>query len=205
MKLNALLVTAALATGALSPAAQAETLRWAAQNDILTLDPHSQNHATTNAILMHVVRGPDALQREVRGRARAGHEVDDDQPDPGALRTAQGREIPRRHAVHRRRRGLLASAASSSRRARCGIYVSGIAEIKKIDDHTVDFMLSGPNAAAAAQHHRLPHHEQGVVGEEPHHQRAGLQGQGRQLRVAQRERHRRRTGSPAGRPTSASR
>jgi peptide/nickel transport system substrate-binding protein len=33
------------------------TLRWAAQNDILTLDPHSQNHATTNAILMHAYEG----------------------------------------------------------------------------------------------------------------------------------------------------
>ncbi|MFM8696031.1 MAG: hypothetical protein ACKOEN_05000, partial [Betaproteobacteria bacterium] len=27
-------------------AAPAVTLRWAAQNDILTLDPHSQNHST---------------------------------------------------------------------------------------------------------------------------------------------------------------
>ena len=31
----------------------ADTLRWAAQNDILTLDPHSQNHATTNNIVGH--------------------------------------------------------------------------------------------------------------------------------------------------------
>ena len=31
----------------------AVTLKWAAQNDILTLDPHSQNHATTISILQH--------------------------------------------------------------------------------------------------------------------------------------------------------
>ncbi len=37
--------------------AQAQTLRWAAQNDILTLDPHSQNHATTNALLQHAYEG----------------------------------------------------------------------------------------------------------------------------------------------------
>ena len=36
---------------------QATTLRWAAQNDILTFDPHSQNHATTLAMLMHVYEG----------------------------------------------------------------------------------------------------------------------------------------------------
>ena len=33
--------------------AQAVEFKWAAQNDILTLDPHSQNHATTNNIVGH--------------------------------------------------------------------------------------------------------------------------------------------------------
>jgi peptide/nickel transport system substrate-binding protein len=33
--------------------AYSASLKWAAQNDILTLDPHSQNHATTNSILQH--------------------------------------------------------------------------------------------------------------------------------------------------------
>ena len=36
---------------------QAANLKWAAQNDILTLDPHSQNHATTNSILQHTYEG----------------------------------------------------------------------------------------------------------------------------------------------------
>src|SRR4030095_5671754 len=31
--------------------------RWAAQNDILTLDPHSQNHATTLSIMQHTYEG----------------------------------------------------------------------------------------------------------------------------------------------------
>ncbi|MFN9192826.1 MAG: ABC transporter substrate-binding protein, partial [Pseudomonadota bacterium] len=42
---------------AIGTSAQAQTLRWAAQNDVLTLDPHSQNHATTNAILQHAYEG----------------------------------------------------------------------------------------------------------------------------------------------------
>jgi peptide/nickel transport system substrate-binding protein len=37
--------------------ASAASLKGAAQNDILTADPHSQNHATTNAILMHTYEG----------------------------------------------------------------------------------------------------------------------------------------------------
>ena len=35
----------------------AATLKWGAQNDILTLDPHSQNHATTHSILQHTYEG----------------------------------------------------------------------------------------------------------------------------------------------------
>ena len=47
-----LLIAGLLAAPALTMA-QGQTLRWAAQNDILTLDPHSQNHATTNNIMSH--------------------------------------------------------------------------------------------------------------------------------------------------------
>jgi peptide/nickel transport system substrate-binding protein len=56
MSLKTLLAAAALAAACAVPA-QAQTLRWAAQNDVLTLDPHSQNHATTNAILQHAYEG----------------------------------------------------------------------------------------------------------------------------------------------------
>ena len=44
--------------------AHAVTLKWGAQNDILTFDPHSQNHATTNTMVMHVYEG---LTRYGRG------------------------------------------------------------------------------------------------------------------------------------------
>lgn len=57
MNLNALLASVALAAGVLTAPAHANTLRRAAQNDILTLDPRSQNHAPTNAILMHSYEG----------------------------------------------------------------------------------------------------------------------------------------------------
>ena len=52
--LLALAIAAAVAVPALG---HAKTFRWAAQGDILTMDPHSQNHATTNAILMHAYEG----------------------------------------------------------------------------------------------------------------------------------------------------
>ena len=46
---------AALSMAALS--SHAAPLKWAAQNDILTMDPHSQNHSTTHSLLQHTYEG----------------------------------------------------------------------------------------------------------------------------------------------------
>ncbi|MFZ9625856.1 MAG: ABC transporter substrate-binding protein, partial [Burkholderiaceae bacterium] len=51
------LVAAGAAFALAAGSASAAQLRWAAQNDILTLDPHSQNHATTNNIVGHAYEG----------------------------------------------------------------------------------------------------------------------------------------------------
>src|SRR6185369_3118283 len=37
--------------------AHGAALRWAAQNDVLTLDPHSQNHTTSIAVQQHAYEG----------------------------------------------------------------------------------------------------------------------------------------------------
>ncbi|HRH89249.1 MAG TPA: ABC transporter substrate-binding protein [Rubrivivax sp.] len=143
MKLSTLLAAAAIACAAAGGTAQAETLRWAAQNDILTLDPHSQNHATTNAILMHSYEGLTRYNEkfevepalatkwtmisptQVRFELRKGVKFADGSPftaddvifSLGRIKQPQGT---------------------------MQIYVTGINEIKKIDDHTVDFILSAP-------------------------------------------------------------
>jgi peptide/nickel transport system substrate-binding protein len=143
MKLSSLLAAAAIACAAAAGTAQAETLRWAAQNDILTLDPHSQNHATTNAILMHSYEGLTRYNEkfevepalatkwtmvsptQVRFELRKGVKFADGSPFTaddvifsfGRIKQPQGT---------------------------MQIYVTGISEIKKIDDHTVDFILTAP-------------------------------------------------------------
>ncbi len=144
MQLKPLLAAAALAASLFAMPAQAETLRWAAQNDILTLDPHSQNHATTNAILMHSYEGLTRYNQkfevepalatkwtvisptQVRFDLRKGVKFADGTPFTaddvifsfGRIKQPQGT---------------------------MSIYVAGIADIKKVDDHTIDIMLSGPN------------------------------------------------------------
>lgn len=141
----ALAATAAVTSMvAVVPVASAQTLRWAAQNDILTLDPHSQNHATTNAILMHAYEGltrysatyqiePALATKwtftsptQVRFELRKGVKFHDGTPFTaddvifsfGRIRQPQGT---------------------------MGIYVTGISDIKKVDDHTVDFIMATPN------------------------------------------------------------
>ncbi|MBP6763418.1 MAG: ABC transporter substrate-binding protein [Rubrivivax sp.] len=143
MKLKTLLSTLALAAMVAIPA-QAQTLRWAAQNDILTMDPHSQNHATTSAILMHAYEGltrygasyevePALATKwtfisptQVRFELRKGVKFQDGTPFTaddvvfsfGRIRQPQGT---------------------------MQIYVTGITEVRKIDSHTVDLMLAAPN------------------------------------------------------------
>lgn len=146
MKVKALVAAAAAAAiaAAMAVPVHAQTLRWAAQNDILTLDPHSQNHATTNAILMHAYEGltrySDKYEVEpalatkwtflsptqVRFELRRGVKFHDGSPFTaddvifsfGRIRQPQGT---------------------------MQIYVTGISEIRKIDDHTIDMVLSAPN------------------------------------------------------------
>ncbi len=144
MKLNAILAATVLAATLAAGPATATTLRWAAQNDILTLDPHSQNHATTNAIMAHAYEGltrytakyevEPALATKwtftsptlVRFELRKGVKFHDGSPltaddvifSFGRIKQPQGT---------------------------MQIYVTGISEIKKIDDHTIDVVLSAPN------------------------------------------------------------
>jgi peptide/nickel transport system substrate-binding protein len=124
--------------------AQAATLRWAAQNDVLTLDPHSQNHATTIAILQHVYEGL------VRYDKKFGVEP--------ALATAWQAISPTQWRFNLRRNVRFHDGSPftaddvlfSFERIRqpqgtMQVYVGGVKELRKIDDHTVDFVLDGPN------------------------------------------------------------
>jgi peptide/nickel transport system substrate-binding protein len=142
--LHALALASALAVSVLNPlGATAEPLRWGAQNDILTMDPHSQNHATTNAIMMHTYEG---LTR-----------YDKDYKVEPALATSWQQISPTQWRFNLRK-GVSFNDGSpftaddvvfSFERIRqpqgtMQVYVTGIKEVKKIDDHTVDMILDAP-------------------------------------------------------------
>jgi peptide/nickel transport system substrate-binding protein len=143
MKLKTLLSLASLCAALASPL-QAQTLRWAAQNDILTMDPHAQNHATTNAILQHAYEGlvrysakyevePALATKwtfvtptQVRFELRKGVKFHDGSPF-----TAD--DVVFSYGRIKQPQGTM------------GIYVAGVSDVKKVDEHTVDFVLSAPN------------------------------------------------------------
>lgn len=143
MKMKALLAAAAI-TAALSAPAQAATLRWAAQNDILTMDPHSQNHATTNAILMHAYEGLTryGVNREVEpGLATKWTFI-----SPTQVRFELRKGVKFHDGSDFTADDVIFSFGRIKQpQGTMQIYVTGITEIKKIDSHTVDFILSAPN------------------------------------------------------------
>lgn len=144
MKLRARWLGVALAAIVLLAPLHAATLRWAARDDILTLDPHSQNHTTTHAILMHAYEGLTRYGPQYAvepGLASAWTFV-----TPTQVRFELRRGVKFHDGTAFTADDVLFSFERISQpQGNLQIYVTGIAEIRKIDDYTVDFILSGPN------------------------------------------------------------
>jgi peptide/nickel transport system substrate-binding protein len=135
---------AALACGLLTAlCVGAAPLRWAAQNDVLTLDPHSQNHTTSLTIAAHVYEG---LVRR----------AENNQPEP-SLATKWTHVSPTQVRFELRRGVkfhdgspftaddvLFSFARIREPQGAMQAYVSGIREIRKLGDHSIDVMLEAP-------------------------------------------------------------
>ena len=144
MKLKSLMVAAAVAAALSGLPAHASTLRWAAQNDILTTDPHSQNHATTNAILMHAYEGLTRynVAREVEPALATKWTY----ISPTQVRFELRKGVKFHDGTPFTADDVLFSFGRIKQpQGTMQIYVTGISEIKKIDDHTIDMILAAPN------------------------------------------------------------
>ena len=141
-----LILAVALLGAGTTATLQAQTMRWASQGDAQTMDPRVAE------------RGPDQLDQPDGLRA-AGHaatssstscpslatEWQQTSPAELALQAAAQREVPRRLAVHRRRRGVLGACARSEPTSQIANYASALGTPKKVDDMTVEFQLAAPN------------------------------------------------------------
>ncbi|MFN5047460.1 ABC transporter substrate-binding protein [Roseateles sp.] len=129
----------ALATGV-----KAAPLHWAAQNDVLTLDPHSQNHGTTSAILAHAYEGLTRYGKTYQIEPALATKWT--QISPTQVRFELRRGVKFHDGSPFTADDVLFSFARIKQpQGTMQAYVNGIAEIKKIDSHTVDFILSAPN------------------------------------------------------------
>ena len=144
MNLKRVLATLVFATGLVLAQAQSVTMKWGAQNDILTLDPHSQNHATTLAIVMI----------SYEGLTRYGPKFD---VEP-ALATKWTYITPTQVRFDLRKGVkfhdgspftaddvIFSYGRISQPNGTMQIYVTGVKEIRKIDDYTIDMMLAAPD------------------------------------------------------------
>ncbi|MGH8690920.1 MAG: ABC transporter substrate-binding protein [Burkholderiales bacterium] len=128
---------------ALALPAHAANLKWAAQNDILTLDPHSQNHATTNSILQHTYEGLTRYTKDYKvepGLAVSWKQLSDTQWRFNlrkGVKFHDGADFTADDVV-------FSFGRIQQKQGTMQIYVTGVKEVAKVDDYTVDFILSGP-------------------------------------------------------------
>ena len=129
---------------AVSLGASAASLRWAAQNDIQTLDPHSQNHSATTTITGYAYEGLTRFTEKFDVEPALATQWSYISP------TQVRFELRRGVKFHDGTPFSADDVVFSFNRIRqpasnMMIYASGVKEVKKVDADTVDLILTGPN------------------------------------------------------------
>jgi peptide/nickel transport system substrate-binding protein len=122
---------------------QAANLRWAAQNDVLTLDPHSQNHQTTTTMLQHTYEGLTRYTKDYKLEPALATEWKE--ISPTHYRFTLRKNVKFHDGSPFTADDVVFSFSRIKQpQGTMQIYVAGVAEVKKVDDYTVDFILAGP-------------------------------------------------------------
>ena len=123
--------------------ANAVTLKWAAQNDILTLDPHSQNHATTHSILQHTYEGLTRYTRDYKIEPSLAVSWKEITPTQWRFTLRQGVKF-HDGSPFTADDVVFSFGRIKQPQGTNQVYVTGINEVRKVDDFTVDMILAGP-------------------------------------------------------------
>ena len=147
MLLSIRLITLALSLGLLAALpADAKTFRWASRGDILTLDPHAQDEGLTNSVLSQVYEG--LVGRDKQMKVVPELALSWSNPSPLAWRFKlrsgvkfhDGTAFTADDVVFTIERAFAPTSNFKS-------YLQGVTGAKKVDDTTVDIVLSTPNPA----------------------------------------------------------
>jgi len=145
------ILAGALAAAFLLPvSSQAETLRWASQGDILTLDPHAQNEGLTIAASSYVYE--PLVEYDQDFNLVPALAVSWEQPEPtkwvfqlrDGVSFHDGAPFSAEDVVFSIQRAM---APTSNFKA----YVNGIKDVKALDDLTVEIETEGPNPVLLRQ------------------------------------------------------
>jgi peptide/nickel transport system substrate-binding protein len=150
---QSLFAAAALAALVAATPASAVTLRYANQGDLKSLDPYTLNETTTNAHLGHVYEGLVARGKNLEiepGLAERWETSDDGLRWRFYLRKGvkfqDGSDFTADDVVFSADR-VRAQGSNFQTRVPSGT------KVEKVDDHTVDFILSSPNPILVSQWH----------------------------------------------------
>jgi peptide/nickel transport system substrate-binding protein len=132
--------------GLISTVASAETLRWAASGDSLTLDPHAQNESPTHT-LAHQMYEP-LLHRDMQGQITpalaTSWEALSDNPNVWRFQLRKGvtfhdgAEFNADDVIYSFNRAMKPTSAMKEQ-------LTSVKEIRKVDDYTIDMETNGPN------------------------------------------------------------
>ena len=109
------------------------------------MDPHSQNEGLTNPINGQVYEGLVTRDRQLNLVPALATGWEQTGPLQLALQAAAERQVPRRHAVHGRRRGVLGQPRARSPPRRLSVYANALGTPVAVDALTVEFRLDKVN------------------------------------------------------------
>jgi peptide/nickel transport system substrate-binding protein len=129
---------------------EAKTLRWASQGDILTFDPDAQNEAFNNLFNMHVYESLVMYDKEFKVVPQLA--VKWSNPEPTRWRFElrpnvkfhEGQPFTADDVVFSIKRVMSPNSLMKT-------YATGITDVKKVNDLTVDIITSGPTPVLLRQ------------------------------------------------------
>src|ERR1043166_5750591 len=138
-----LVAVAAISLFAFVPAS-AQTLRYANQGELKSLDPYTLNETTTHAHLGHVYEGLIARDKDLKiipGLAESW-----ETPEPTRWRFHLRKNVKFQNGDPFTADDVVFSADRvRAKGSNLQSYIPADAKVVKVDDHTVDFVLSSPN------------------------------------------------------------
>src|SRR5881394_1917873 len=135
--------TLTIAAIAISPAS-AQTLRYANQGDLKSLDPYTLNETTTHAHLGHVYEGLTARDKDLKiiPALAESWEI----PEPTRWRFHLRKGVKFQNGDPFTADDVVFSADRvRAKGSNLQAYIAADTKVVKVDDHTVDFVLSSPN------------------------------------------------------------